>query len=286
MTDILQQLFGSDWENSLIIIFNLILIESLLSVDNAAVLATMVLDLPPARRKMALRYGIIGAYVFRGICLISASWLMKIWWLKPMGGAYLLYLTIQYFRAKAKPAGEKGDESVEKKQKWYYRLTNGVVGPFWATVIAVEIMDLAFSLDNVFAAVAFTDNLYLVCIGVFIGIMAMRFVAQWFVVLLERYPFLETSAFLVIGVLGLKLIASLPCHLCGDPALWAYLIESEDSDMLISVITAAFFFLPILSSRLFNIPARHEVHHSQEDPKEKKSLTNKENPVEIIDSFD
>lgn len=274
MTEFLQQIFGSDWENSLFIIFNLILIESLLSVDNAAVLATMVLDLPPARRKMALRYGIIGAYVFRGLCLLFASWLMKIWWLKPLGGAYLLYLTFQYFKAKLYPDPKKEEDhsESEKQKKWYYRLTNGLVGPFWATVIAVEIMDLAFSMDNVFAAVAFTDNLYLICIGVFIGILAMRFVAQWFVVLLERYPFLETSAFLVIGVLGLKLMASLPCHLCGDPAYWAYVIESEDSDMLVSVITAAFFFVPILTSRLFNIPKRHEVH-THKDSGEKKSLT-------------
>lgn len=51
----------------------------------------------------------------------------------------------------------------------------------------VEIMDLAFSLDNVFAAVAFTPNILLICIGVFIGILAMRFVAQRFIKLMEKY---------------------------------------------------------------------------------------------------
>lgn len=70
----------------------LILIESLLSVDNAAVLATMVMDLPKEQRNKALKYGIIGAYVFRGICLILAGFLVTIWWLKPIGGLYLLYL--------------------------------------------------------------------------------------------------------------------------------------------------------------------------------------------------
>ena len=50
--------------STLLIIGNLILIESLLSVDNAAVLATMVMKLPPEDRKRALRFGIIGAYVF------------------------------------------------------------------------------------------------------------------------------------------------------------------------------------------------------------------------------
>src|SRR5690349_5219004 len=143
MTEFLQHILGSDWENSLIIIFNLILIESLLSVDNAAVLATMVLDLPPEKRKLALRYGILGAYIFRGLCLLFAAWLIKIWWLKPLGGAYLIYLTWDYFRGKSTP--KLDDDLLVKKEKWYYRLTNGLVGPFWATVIAVEIMDLAFS---------------------------------------------------------------------------------------------------------------------------------------------
>ncbi|MBL7829207.1 MAG: TerC family protein [Saprospiraceae bacterium] len=257
MTEFLQQIFGSDWENSLIIIFNLILIESLLSVDNAAVLATMVLDLPPDKRKLALRYGIIGAYVFRGLCLIFAAWLIKIWWLKPLGGLYLIYLTWDYFKGKSTP--KKDDDLLEKKTKWYFRLTNGLVGPFWATVIAVEIMDLAFSLDNVFAAVAFTDNIWLICIGVFIGILAMRFVAQWFVKLLERYPFLEKAAFLVIGVLGLKLSMSLPCHFYKTEP-WAIWIESETADLIVSIITASFFFVPILTSRFFGWPSSKSEH--------------------------
>ncbi len=268
MTDFLQQLFGSEWENSLIIVLNLILIESLLSVDNAAVLATMVLDLPPEKRSKALRYGIIGAYVFRGICLVFASWLIKIWWLKPLGGAYLLYLTWDYFRSKATPTTD--DDTLAKEQKWYYKLTNGLVGTFWATVIAIEIMDLAFSLDNVFAAVAFTDNIYLICTGVFIGILAMRFVAQWFVKLLEKYPFLEKSAFLVIGILGIKLFIALPCHFMKDHhmAVW---IEGETADMIVSILTASFFFVPIVTSRLFGWPKSGDVKPS---PKTEPKLNN------------
>lgn len=255
MTEILQQILGDDWENALIIIFNLIIIESLLSVDNAAVLATMVLDLPPDKRKLALRYGILGAYVFRGLCLIFAAWLIKIWWLKPLGGAYLIYLAFDYFRKKATPSPE--DDLLVKEEKWFYKLTNGLVGSFWATVIAVEIMDLAFSLDNVFAAVAFTDNIWLICTGVFIGILAMRFVAQWFVNLLERYPFLETSAFMVIGILGVKLFMALPCHFAeGQP--WAEWIEGETADLIVSIITAGFFFVPILTSRFFGWPKKRE----------------------------
>ncbi len=253
MTEFFQHIFGSDWENSLIIIFNLILIESLLSVDNAAVLATMVLDLPKEQRARALRYGIIGAYFFRGLCLLFAAWLIQIWWLKPLGGLYLLYLCWDFFRRRAAP--DNGDAVLVKEENWFYKVTIGMVGSFWATVISVEIMDLAFSLDNVFAVVAFTENIYLICIGVFIGILAMRFVAQWFVQLLERFPFLETSAFLVIGILGLKLVLSVPDHFYPEEP-WSKVIESETTDLFISALTAGLFFIPILTAHFLGWPKK------------------------------
>lgn len=250
MLEYIEQLLGGDLNRAAIIVLNLILIESLLSVDNAAVLATMVMDLKKEERVKALRYGIIGAYVFRGISLLLAAWLVKIWWLKPLGGLYLLYLAYDYFRTKKTPEPE--DDTLNKEEKWFYRLSRGMIGQFWATVVAVEIMDLAFSLDNVFAAVAFTDNIILICTGVFIGILAMRFVAQYFVRLLEKYPFLETSAFIVIGILGLKLCLSAVVHPFLATSSIARAIESETADLVVSLITVAFFFIPVAFSRFFN----------------------------------
>jgi YkoY family integral membrane protein len=254
--DFLHQLFGNDLGAAALIIGNLIIIESLLSVDNAAVLATMVMDLNPEQRKKALKYGIFGAYFFRGVCLLFASFLVKIWWLKPIGGIYLLYLAFDYFRKESTPSPD--DDTLDKKSNWFYRKTLGALGPFWATVVLVEIMDLAFSIDNVFAAVAFSDNLLLICIGVFIGILAMRFVAQAFVKLMEKYPFLETSAFLVIGVLGLKLTSSMFCHFYEQTAVCTFL-EGETADMYISLLTVGIFVAPIISSFFFNYP-----HHSKD----------------------
>lgn len=250
---------------ALLIILNLILIESLLSVDNAAVLATMVMDLPKEQRKKALKYGIIGAYVFRGVCLLLASYLIKIWWLKAVGGLYLIYLFVDYFKSKS--TKEKEDDTLNKEENWIYKYTIGLFGKFWSTVILVEIMDLAFSIDNVFAAVAFTDNIYLIWVGVFIGILAMRFVAQAFVRLMEKYPFLETAAFLVIGVLGIKLVLSFPAHFLHDNTIFKY-IESEHFDMIISIVTVAIFALPIITSILFNFPKKNEI--TPEENKEKE----------------
>ncbi len=253
--DFLHTLLGDDIKAGLLIILNLIVIESLLSVDNAAVLATMVLDLPKEQRSRALRYGIIGAYVFRGICLLLASQLVKIWWLKPLGGLYLLYLAFNYFRSKS--AVKEEEEDVKKEESWIYKSTVGVIGTFWATVALVEVMDLAFSIDNVFAAVAFTDHLFLIYTGVFIGILAMRFVAQAFVKLMEKFTFLETVAFIVIGLLGVKLAASLYTHFYETPL--AKFLESEKMDLFVSLFTVGIFVVPVLTSLLFNVPKRNVI---------------------------
>lgn len=254
MHELLQQIFDKP-AASLAIIGNLILIESLLSVDNAAVLATMVMDLPEAERKKALKYGIWGAYFFRGLAMLFAAILIKIWWLKPLGGVYLIFLVYKYW--KGKQTKIKKDDVIDKKTNWFYKITVGSLGNFWATVCLVEIMDMAFSIDNVFAAVAFTPNIILVCVGVFIGILAMRFIAQWFVKLMEKYTFLETAAFVVIGILGLKLTLSLVEHFKPESEFSKFL-GSHTADIGISVLTVAIFFIPILTSMFFNFPKKTE----------------------------
>jgi len=254
--DFLHTILGDDINAGLLIILNLVVIESLLSVDNAAVLATMVIDLPREQRSRALRYGIIGAYVMRGICLFLAAWLVKIWWLKPLGGLYLIYLAFDYFRGKSK--ADEQEESVNKEKNWLYKSSVGLIGTFGATVALVEIMDLAFSIDNVFAVVAFTNHVYLIYLGVFIGILAMRFVAQGFVKLIERFPVLENVAFIVIGMLGLKLFASLYAHFYPISTV-TDVLDSKRTAIFISVFTVAVFVLPVLSSLLFNIPKRNKI---------------------------
>lgn len=253
--EVLHSIFGNDLNAAATIVFTLIIIESLLSIDNAAVLATMVMDLPKEQRGKALKYGIIGAYVFRGICLLLASWLIKIWWLKLVGGLYLLYLMVDYFRTKATP--KKNDDIIDKKSNFIYRNTLGLFGKFWSTVIMIEAMDLAFSMDNVFAVVAFTDNIWLITIGVFIGILAMRFVAQGFVKLMEKYPFLEKAAFIVIGILGMKLTLSVYSHFYPEEAL-SKIIEGHNADLYLSFLTVSIFVVPILTSWLFGFPKRND----------------------------
>lgn len=251
----LTSLFGTDLRAGIFVILNLVLIESLLSVDNAAVLATMVMRLPENQRDKALKFGIFGAYLFRGICLLFASLLLKIVWLKAVGGLYLIYLTIKFFLDKHLNSGEN-DKEEEQKNTFFL---DGILGTFWSTVALVEVMDLAFSIDNVFAAVAFSNKIGLIWIGVAIGILAMRFAAQVFVKLLEKYPFLENIAFIVIGVLGVKLLNSFACGLIKpigtcDAANFARqyceITNGHIGDAATSVITLFLFIIPIVWSIL------------------------------------
>lgn len=258
MDELLAHFLGENAAASAFIIFDLFIIESLLSVDNAAVLATMVMDLPAKLRNKALQYGILGAYIFRGLCLAFAAYLVKFLWLKALGGAYLILITYKHFADKKASESDGTEENpFSKRENWIYKLTKGKIGIFWSTVILVEVMDLAFSIDNIFAAVAITNDIYLICAGVFIGILAMRFVAQSFVKLMEKFSFLENMAFIVIGILGLKLFVSAIIDYSGNKEL-SQMVNGHHADMIFSIITASFFFVPLLTSYLFNFPRKAE----------------------------
>ena len=183
---------------SLLILLTVALLDSLLSVDNALVLAVMVEHLPRHQRARALRYGIFGAYVMRGLSLFFVSFLVNFWPLKLIGALYLLWLGVSHFVRKEAESSE-----------------NGPVKPgagFWMTVIQVEWLDLTFSLDNILATIALAprpDQLWIVITGVFISILAMRYVAGLFLKLLERHPILKPTAYVLVIFIGLKLLVSL-----------------------------------------------------------------------------
>lgn len=177
------------WDN-LAIIGSLVLLEGLLSADNALVLAILVRHLPPAKRKKALRYGIVGAFVLRLLCLLVATWLIKAWYFQVAGALYLLYVGIHHLVVPDHKREEKASS------KW----------GFWHTVAMVELTDLAFSIDSILAAVAMSDKLWVVYFGGIVGIVAMRFVAGAFLTLLDRFPGLAVGAYALVVWIGIKLL--------------------------------------------------------------------------------
>jgi len=197
------------------IIIQLIFLEGILSIDNAAVLGAMVIPLsekepipwPKALTKIgpvldrvlghqrvaALRVGLLGAYLGRGVMLIAASFIVANPWLKLVGAAYLIKLALDDLSAH----GYSGEDESMGPLK---------VRTFWMTVLSVELMDLAFSIDNVVAAVSLSDKIWVVILGVFIGILVMRFAAGIFSYVIEKEPILKTAAYILVLNIGVELL--------------------------------------------------------------------------------
>ncbi|HLA24563.1 MAG TPA: tellurium resistance protein TerC [bacterium] len=206
----------------LLIVLQLIYLEGILSIDNAAVLGAMVSALPkddpipwpPAlrflqhpvqrllggQRLAALKVGLLGAYVGRGSMLFIASWVVQNRWLLLFGGLYLIKLAADHLGDIGPGTAEQDVEKVAGEP-----LRRGGRS-FWSVVVAVELADLAFSLDNVVAAVALSREMWVVFTGVALGIVTMRFAAGIFVWMIQRYPILEAAAYLLVFNIGIELL--------------------------------------------------------------------------------
>lgn len=180
----------------LVTVSMLVVLEGLLSADNALVMAVMVMGLPHDAHRRVLRYGLVGAFVLRILATILATHLIQVVWIKLIGGGYLVYLTIAHFR-------HRGSSDVTKPPaaKPLFGLP-----PFWATVIRVEFINLAFSIDSILVAVAMSPKLWVVMTGGILGIVAMRVVVGKLIALIKRYPALVDGAFIIIAWVGLKLL--------------------------------------------------------------------------------
>ena len=185
-----------EWHD-LVTIVLLVLLEGLLSADNALVLAVLVLGLPKEQRKPALRYGILGAFFFRAVATLLAVYLIQLRWVKLAGAAYLLYLPYSHFFR-----GEEGrDRRTPPPATAMFGLT-----AFWATVVKVELTDIVFAIDSILVAVAMSTKTWVILTGGILGIIAMRIVIGKLLMLVQQYPALVDGAFIIIAWVGIKLL--------------------------------------------------------------------------------
>jgi YkoY family integral membrane protein len=259
------QTFGSQ---DIAVIALLIVLEGVLSIDNALVLGLLAKRLPKHQQKKALTYGLVGAFVFRLIAIATASYLLRWRIVKLFGGGYLLYVAVKHFFFDSR---EKHDERVdvspdrepvlvdtsgrllspeeaqeEVQSRTPVPLDLGGRAKFWPTVIAIEMTDIAFAIDSILAAIALVGSapvghtgphpkLWVVLTGGFLGVVLMRFAAVMFIKLLERFPRFEVSAYLLVCIIGLKLLADwlantpehphrLDFHSPSSPAFWVFWI--------------------------------------------------------------
>jgi YkoY family integral membrane protein len=175
----------------------LVALEGLLSADNAMVLAVLVLGLPRHEQRKALRYGIVGAFIFRIIAILLATYLIQIRFLMLVGAAYLLWLPYHHFAGQTDAHARRGPKAATA---WLG------LPPFWATVAKVELTDIVFAIDSILVAVAMSNKLWVIITGGILGVVAMRLVIGQLLVLVQRYPALVDGAFVIIAWVGIKLV--------------------------------------------------------------------------------
>ncbi len=235
------------------VIIMVIFLEGILSIDNAAVLGAMVAGLPsqetvpwPAplrfltrpihrilggQRSAALKVGLLGAYIGRGAMLVLANFVIQNDWLKLLGALYLIKLAFENLGQ-----AEPGEEALVAEDRVTHR-------GFWGVVLAVELADLAFSLDNVVAVVALSNQLWLIMFGVFIGILTMRFAAGIFTFLISREPILKPAAYVVVFNIGTELLLSEFFHIEID-SIQKFMISA--GTLILAVVYARVSFLHLL----------------------------------------
>ena len=181
---------------------NLVLSEGLLSFDNALVLAVLVSHLPKDRsyrlgplemsiQQWGLTAGIVGAYVFRIIAIVLGTYLIQFWTLQLIGGGYLLWLGYEHFFA----------SRLEEAEIAAYGKG------FWATVLKVELMDIAFSIDSILAALGLSKKVWVILLGGMIGILCMRLVAGVFIRLIDRFPLFKHTGYALVALIGYRLVS-------------------------------------------------------------------------------
>ena len=173
---------------------NIILVNIVLSGDNAVVIALAARQLPPKQQKQAILYGSGAAIVMRIVLTIFAVKLLTLPWLKIVGAILLVYIGVQLLM-------EGGDDDGHVKEH-----TN-MAGAIKTILIA----DLVMSLDNVLGvAAAAKGNVTLLVLGLGISIPLIIFGSTLMLKLMERFPIIITLGAALLGYLAGEMIVTDP----------------------------------------------------------------------------
>jgi YjbE family integral membrane protein len=153
-------------------LWQIILVNIVLSGDNAVVIALAARSLPPRQQKQAIFWGAGAAVVMRIILTVIAVEMLKWPWLKLIGAVLLLWIAVKLLIPE-----DGGDGGIESSEN------------LWAAIKTILIADLVMSLDNVIGvAAAAKGSLTLLILGLAISIPLVIFGATMLMKLMERWP--------------------------------------------------------------------------------------------------
>jgi YkoY family integral membrane protein len=162
-------------------------LESVLSLDNVIAISLIIKHLNKDLQKKALWVGLGSALVLRLIATLGIAYFIHFKWLEFLGACYLIYLAFSF----RKHPKQRTPQS------------------FLRTLILIELTDLALAIDSIIAAVGIVGlppKLWIVYVGGAMGMVMIRFAAQGFLQLTDRFPHLNTSAQGIVGLVGTKLL--------------------------------------------------------------------------------
>lgn len=175
-------------------LLKIIVVNILLSGDNAVVIALACRSLPDRYRNKAVIAGSAGAVIVRVIFCLIIAWLMTIPAIKLIGGVLLLWIGVKLMMPE-----EEGDGDVKSSAN------------LWGAIQTIIIADVVMSLDNVIAIVAAAKgDVVLIIIGLIMSVPLIVFGSQLLMKVLNRYPLLVTAGAGLLGWLGGEIMA-------GDP---------------------------------------------------------------------
>ena len=238
------------------IVLALVMLEAVLSFDNAAILAALSRKLPLGEgRRRALNYGLAIAYVLRIGAILGAVVLLRFPVFITLGGAYLVFLFLKHFLGKLFGRGGGEHHALAEAQPFLQRFG---LSPFTAIIVQIGIVDLAFAMDQVVAAVGFTRLYYLIIVAAGIGLLALRLLAPYLSRLMDWLPSLEDIAYVAVGFVGTLLVLEDLPYFTADLPTFAHLewhaVHVHMPKALKVGITLGLFLIPILVKLVFKWP--------------------------------
>ena len=188
----LEGLFNADQASAFV---QIVLIDIVMSGDNAIIIGMAAAGLPPELRKKAIFWGIIGATVLRIFFAVIVVQLLAIIGIKVVGGLLLLWVCWRMWQEiRAGGTVEEMEREAEENAK------KGPPKTMRTAMTNIIVADATMSLDNVLAvAGAARDHLEMLIFGLVLSIALMAFTANFIAKLLEKHNWL--------GYLGLAIIA-------------------------------------------------------------------------------
>jgi YjbE family integral membrane protein len=163
-------------------LMGILVVNLILSADNAIVIAMATMRLDERQRMWAMWFGTLASVVLRVLITAAASVLLMYPYLQAAGGALLFYIAIKLLI--------HVDAADEVR----------TATTFWRAVVSILLADLTMSLDNVLAVAALAKgHIVLLIIGLIISIICIIFASQWIVKLMDRNIWLT---YLGAGILG------------------------------------------------------------------------------------